>query len=324
MFDIISYLEANNFKNIRDLGENVRTTCPWPENHDKGLGDAHPSFSIQKNYPWKFYCFGCHESGNIWTLARRLELTGELPSGGSGKTLKPDTFLQEFLNNDFTDIFIDEKKADTKTDKVVFMPFHLTEELPKHVLDYLIRKRQLTEDIIKERQIRYCSAGYYRKRIIIPIFDVDSRYKFFCAHRIDGKQEDKYLYPSGVEKCLFNGYKAKLYKKYVIVVEGIFDVLTLERFGYNAVSVLGGIVLSNQVPILLKYWDDIILCMDSDLPGKLGQAKSESRVSNHGVNFSRITLPNNLKDPDSCTSEEFIEFFNQRIQSGALIPDLNG
>lgn len=87
-------------------------------------------------------------------------------------------------------------------------------------------------------------------------------------------------------------------KRQVIVVEGYFDLISLFQAGIqNVVAPLGTALTQEQVLLLKRYADEIILLFDSDTAGNAATIRSISLLLNTNLKIRIAELPSNM-DPD--------------------------
>lgn len=120
--------------------------------------------------------------------------------------------------------------------------------------------RNIDIDTVKFFQLRYSKDGVfwyknydgevryqdYKKRIIVPIFDMSGELVSFQGRDVSGTSEKKYLFPPGFSstgKYLYNGHNA-MRAEHVVVCEGVFDVMATkfaldEEVGLRDVAVVG-------------------------------------------------------------------------------------
>jgi len=132
----------------------------------------------------------------------------------------------------------------------------------KSCFDYLL-KRGIGHRDLWYFKIGTAASGKFRRRVIIPSFDLDGELNFFTARAIDDDVYRKYI-NSNVKKStiIFNESNIN-WKKELTLVEGPFDLL---KSGQNSTCLLGSIlskhsylfkrIASNNTPVLL--------CLDSD------------------------------------------------------------
>lgn len=150
--------------------------------------------------------------------------------------------------------------------------------------DYLLEKRGLSEDTLRDFRLGYLPSHVQhqlRGRIILPLYDpsgnlivIGSRAietdNFLPVYWHERYQKTFYLY--GIEQA----YPRIRKTKFVIVVEGQFDVLQLANHGVtNVVGLCGNKMSQVQTSVLHRYCKEVVLLLDSDenLAGQRGADK---------------------------------------------------
>ena len=162
----------------------------------------------------------------------------------------------------------------------------------------------------KTGQSRYHDR--FRSRIMFPIYDLYSQVVGFTSRVLPGtKGEDKTAkYINTPETPIYNKSrvlygldKAKLEIKLedrVILVEGNTDVLAVRQMGNKNVVCTSGTALTNeQIKILNRYTENIILAFDVDLAGQTATQRSIDLLLGQGLNVKVLDLAKG-KDPDEC------------------------
>ncbi|MDD5066922.1 MAG: DNA primase, partial [bacterium] len=87
-------------------------------------------------------------------------------------------------------------------------------------------------------------------------------------------------------------------KRQAIVVEGYFDAIALYQEGIrNVVALLGTSLTNEQILLLKRYADEVVLLFDSDKAGNAATIKSISILLNTNLKIKIVELPVNT-DPD--------------------------
>jgi DNA primase len=113
----------------------------------------------------------------------------------------------------------------------------------------------------------------------------------FVGRSIDGK-EFKNTPGMPKSKTLFNLNRVKTANK-VYVVESSFDVIRLDQVGFPAVATLGATISSQQVELLKKYFNDIIVVADND---EAGSNMKDRLMEKLGSRVGVIKLEKQYKD----------------------------
>ncbi len=189
----------------------------------------------------------------------------------------------------------------------------------EHLYRYFSEVKRYSPDLlvkaglIKPRQ----GDGFYdifRNRIIIPLHDKQGRVIGFNG-RIVPWTEDKPKYLHSADSLifkksdeLFNLHRAKdsiRTKDAAILVEGVFDVMSLHQAGYsNAIAALGTHCTDTQAKMVLKYCESktMYLNFDADVAGEKATEKVgetlDSLVNSGLMNLKIVNLPSQIKDVD--------------------------
>jgi DNA primase len=135
--------------------------------------------------------------------------------------------------------------------------------------------------------------GYSEKQdmVTIPVHSPDGMMIGFVGRSIDGK-EFKNTPGMPKSKTLFNLNRVKAANK-VYVVESSFDVIRLDQVGFPAVATLGATISSQQVELLKKYFNDIIVIADND---EAGNNMKDRLMEKLGSRVGVIKLEKQYKD----------------------------
>lgn len=182
------------------------------------------------------------------------------------------------------------------------------------LLKFLINKGFKTKDIEDAGMIIKSEKGDYydrfRNRIIFPVANTYDQIVGFTSRILPGaKDEDKVAkYINTPETPLYNKSKilyglnkarnkAKEEDK-IILVEGNMDVLACHQAGFkNVVCTSGTALTQDQIKILQRYTENIILAFDIDLAGQEATQRSIDLLLQQGLNVKVLKLKQG-KDPD--------------------------
>lgn len=158
-------------------------------------------------------------------------------------------------------------------------------------------------------------GGYYdrfRHRLMFPISDPRGRVVGFGGRSLDG-QEPKYL--NSPETPVFN--KRRLWYGLdwarprlretgtAVVVEGYLDAIAVDRagVGYAAVASLGTSLSAEQVELLARYVEQVIIAYDADAAGQRATLRGLELFADAGVDVRVAQLPPG-RDPDEVVRRE--------------------
>lgn len=102
------------------------------------------------------------------------------------------------------------------------------------------RRRGVTAEQAKRYGLGYVKDGKYRGRVVFPLVDpLDPSRIGYCCRSIDEqKYRPRYLNTDDSAGMVF-GFQQIFESDTIVVVEGAFDALSVDRAGYPAVGVLG-------------------------------------------------------------------------------------
>ena len=107
--------------------------------------------------------------------------------------------------------------------------------------------------------------------------------------------------------------------KFVIIVEGYFDVIAFNKLGFSNVASPSGTALTiQQLNQVSKYTDEIYLCFDNDQAG-IDATKRIVEIKNNiskDLNIYSISLPSKYKD-----ISEFYESDEKNIDNLIIFDD---
>ena len=196
------------------------------------------------------------------------------------------------------------------------------------------------EDILNAGLVKSKEKGKYydtfRGRLIFPILNESEKVVGFGARKLydDDEIEGKYI----------NTQETKVYQKrqilyglnlakdsirqndFVIIVEGYLDVISLSQNDVNnAVASSGTALTPEQVHLLSRYTNNIILIFDADSAGIKAAKAGLQIILEAGLDLSIVSLPEG-EDPDSFVKNkgknEFVHLLNTKKSVIDFISDI--
>ncbi len=331
---------------LEKKGKNYFGVCPF---HD----DRSPSLCVS---PEKqiYTCFSCHATGSVFTFltnyenitfAEALQYLGE-KVGVDTKNIhikKQNPKYQQYY--DLYDL------------TVKYYQNNLSTKLGETARSYL-EKRGITEEIIKEFQIGLSLRGIddltkllilkkydltdlnimglsngdhdvYSNRIMFPLYDPNGRVVAFSGRVYASEDSNKYVNtketPIFVKgDCLYHYHIAKQecrISKSVIVMEGFMDVIRASTIGIkNTIALMGTALTNEQIRLIKRLSNQIILCLDGDKPGRNAAYKIGEIFLKEGIEVKVVTLPHD-DDPDSFILKEGKESFLSYLENAVNYND---
>ena len=178
--------------------------------------------------------------------------------------------------------------------------------------NYLIDEGYAEDELVILGIVKQNDSGnifdFFRNRIMFPIQNQNAKIIGFGGRIIESNENaPKYLnsldspvFNKGKELFgLINGGEIVRRKDYAILMEGYLDVLTSHKNGFdNAVASLGTALTEDQVILLKKYTNNIVISYDNDEAGKNATLKASYLFKKYDFNVKCLVLSGNEKDPD--------------------------
>ena len=152
--------------------------------------------------------------------------------------------------------------------------FKLLDELDASLRDSLyayLNSRGILTKTLKRQQVGYCEQGSLWGYIIFPVFDSEGKVIYWQGRRFKDRKQKFFNPPASNKKEIFYQLGGSIQTKHLIVVESIFNALTLDTgrpFRRTAVIALLGKTLSehqlDHIRSYDKYLRDVVLALDPD------------------------------------------------------------
>jgi hypothetical protein len=296
----------------------VRSHCPLaPWTHANGK-DSNPSFgiSVHEGKHSHFNCFAC-ESGSVEKLLQLVEFYhGKNPYIGkkynfdAARALLEQEDLDVFPLGEFTEFPNDEFNHFEEWPEWMADHYPLASEVPA-AYAYL-RGRKVTDEQIQRHSIRYDA---YREMVAFPFRTVYGKLAGMRGRRINDFGPQHYDYSFNGTNNTHNTWLNEPVlerEQIVVIVEGQFDMLTVERvYPY----VLGNLT-ARAMPAKLKKLQGspgVILMLDNDLTGKSAAQKYITYFEKHQIQYAIPSLPDGIKDPDQAGEDVVRQVLSQFI-----------
>lgn len=154
-------------------------------------------------------------------------------------------------------------------------------------MDYLYR-RGITDETIELFQIGFESnpSSKLCGRIVFPFFDIYGKIVGWSGRALSPALEPKYWNSPEIDKnALFGLYQSidLLHANYpmgCVVVEGQLDAISLRQVGIPAIALFGKSMNDNQLFLLRRWTNKIVLFVDSDVDRKDTYALAHSIMYN--------------------------------------------
>ncbi|MDD5980280.1 MAG: DNA primase [bacterium] len=317
--DIVSVISS--YIPLVKKGKNYFGVCPF---HD----DTNPSMSVSSEKQI-YKCFSCGASGNVFNFIMDYEkvdfkealnilskISGiPLDNTYVSKPRKYEKFYKiydlscKYYQNNLScedgavaKNYLYQRKIDDELIKVFKIGLskignNLTELLTKK--DYSMKELELIGLTSNNRDL-------YQNRIMFPLFNITGEVVGFSGRIYNSKSDSKYINTKETPifkkgELLYNYHLAKeeaRKEKKLIIVEGFMDVIRLYSVGIkNVVALMGTALTKEQITLIKRVSNNIIISLDGDSPGKKACYNVGEALEEAGFDVSVITLKENL-DPD--------------------------
>jgi len=320
---------------VKVVQEHVRLTkrnrdlwglCPFHQ-------EDSPSFKVDpQRQSW--YCFGCERHGDVFTFVELIEKTDKR---GALQILAERAGVElQKLSPEQKDRLDSRKRVLAMLKLAAQYYEYVLWSIPAGEPGRrLLEQRQVSEETARRFQLGYAPAGrgfaeylrakkrslgdaqvaglmrrdgadFFAERLVIPIRDERGQTLAFTARTVRADEQRKYINspetPAYVKGRVIFGLdlaREEITKRgHAVLMEGQFDVITAHHFGVtNAVASSGTALTEDQVRLLKRFTDELLLVFDADRAGRSAARKAAVLVASNGMRTRVATMPDGL-DPD--------------------------
>ncbi len=320
---------------IKVVSEHVRLTkrnkdfwglCPFHQ-------EDSPSFKVNPQMQ-SWYCFGCERSGDVFTFVELIEKTDkrgalQLLAERAGVELKKLTPEQKERTDARRRLLAMLKLAAQYYEYVLWSTpagepgrrllgtRQVTEETARRFqlgyapagrgfAEYLRAKKRSLADAQGAGLLRRDGADFFAERLVIPIRDERGQPLAFTARTVRADEQRKYINspetPAYVKGRVIFGLdlaRDEIARRgHAVLMEGQFDVITAHQFGVlNSVASSGTALTDDQVRLLKRFTDELLLVFDADTAGRQAAFKAVELTAAHQMR-ARVATLTGAKDPD--------------------------
>lgn len=297
--------------------------CPF-----HGEKTASMSFTDVENL---FHCFGCKEGGDIFKYVQEinnLEFQDAIEFVAEKYGFKL-TYTQTSDNSDFkvyqekidliNNYFLETMKSNISKDAKAYLQKRKYDniDIEKYSISFISKDEESfnkfckTNEITKDdlQRLGFISSNgnmLFKNRIMFPILSFRNSIIAFGGRAIDDfgpkylNSSDSVLYKKNRNLYFTNEFITATKKKgYAFIVEGYFDVLSLNKLGYaNSASPSGTALTYQQLESVSKYTSKILICFDNDEAGLKATERVleiKNQISKQ-VEIHCLNLPSEYKD----------------------------
>ena len=335
---------VGQYVTLKRSGSNMFGLCPFH-------GEKTASFSVAPD-KGIYYCFGCHKGGGPINFIMELEglsypdAVRSLAKRAGMEVPEDEQYQSRYRQQERLWALM--KEAGRFFNEQLYTP------AGTECLEY-VKKRGLGKAIVTRFGIGFApnswnslvdamrSKGYtdqeliaadlvgekngriydrFRNRLMFPIIDVRGNVIGFGGRVLD---DSKPKYLNSNETLIFNkrknlfgmNYAKKTKEPYMILVEGNIDVVSLHQFGFdNAVASLGTSLTEEQVTLLSRYTQEVVLTYDGDEAGQRAAQRAIPMLEKAGIKV-RVLKVTDAKDPDEFLQKYGAAKFRMLLEGSA-------
>lgn len=320
---IIEYVEkfySNKIRFAEKSNNCCKAYCIWHKDTDS------PSLAFFSNGTYK--CFGCGEHGDVITFVQKQE---NVTFQEACKIIGDNVGYEVILTppNPYHEAYKDTMDNHTRRYWYNFQMSNLAKE-------YMMESRGLTKETLDLFRIGLTDMNEYKyrrdiggisSRISFPILEnkihnpkcIGMGYrtlqnetpKYINDCNQEGRDnQDKNIAGVFVKGNVLYGYPMACQsirkKGFAIVTEGYVDVLSMHQAGLtNTVSIMGTSFTENQVQLIKKMTDNVLLILDSDKAGINAMLKILPLLFRYNLNVMICTLQKGMDPADLCLANNF-------------------
>jgi DNA primase len=292
-----------------------------------------PSFKVNPQMQ-NWHCFGCDRGGDVFTFVELIEKTDkrgalQMLAERAGVELKKLSPEQKERSDSRKRLLAMLKLAAQYYEYVLWSTpagepgrrlladREVSEETARRFqlgyapagrgfADYLRAKKRSLADAQEAGLMRRDGSDFFSERLVIPIRDERGQPLAFTARTVRQDEQRKYINspetPAYIKGRVIFGLdlaKDEIAKRgHAVLMEGQFDVITAHQFGLqNTVASSGTALTDEQVRLLNRFTDELLLVFDSDRAGRSAVFKAVELAAAHQMR-TRVATVSGAKDPD--------------------------
>ncbi|MCY4594186.1 MAG: DNA primase [Bryobacterales bacterium] len=161
----------------------------------------------------------------------------------------------------------------------------------------------------------------FRDRLMFPIHSDMGKLIGYGGRILDPDKQPKYLNSPETpiyrkHAVLYNLHRARTAMRQssrVVLVEGYMDVIGVWKAGIrNAVATCGTALTTQQIGVIRRHCDTVVVNFDSDRAGQAAAERSVELLLREGMNVRVLELPGGL-DPDEFCSQHGAEEYRRQL-----------
>jgi DNA primase len=289
--DVLDMLTSMSLRNISIYGDEVNCSCPFPGH---SFGDMKPSFYMNM-HSTLWLCHGCKKKGDAVSFLCDYENVSPilalrwLRERYESDFREPEGSIREHIRK-----IVEAEKPEVVTHQPELPPEKLggfyvptwsrvreAYNKDEHPAFHYLLDRGLTPETLTEWQFVYDPRT---DRLVFPVYDEEKRLIGLKGRSWHPEHMPKYLalgdtprtgvrlgfQPLRTAAVLF-GLDRVGHVDELIVVEGELNAVAMHQKGFsNTVGIAGSLLSNDQIVLVRRFCERVILFFDSDDAGKAG------------------------------------------------------
>ena len=182
------------------------------------------------------------------------------------------------------------------------------------LVPYLLEEKKLSEKTLQYFGVGKAKYGVFKDHIVIPIHNSKGERLGYVGQNLDIAKW-KFYFNKSLELFNFHRiYKPNQKLNYVILVEGFYSTMYLHQEGFrNVVACMGVFPSKQQIELLSKLTDKVIVFFDNDKAGKEGQAALQEKKLPFQVQYAKYPTNTHGFKPNTLPKEAINESLGEAL-----------
>lgn len=335
-------LVVQDYVSLKRSGKHLKGLCPFH-------AEKTPSFTVSVENGL-FYCYGCHKGGNVFQFlmevehiafpeaVRRLAQRFGVPLREQGADATEvlgwaATVYQRFLREE------PEGQPARTYLRQRSIPARVVEEFGLGACppswQFLVSKAQregIPLEVLEKTGLvvrKKDGTGYldrFRDRLIFPLHGTSGDVLGFAGRVLPGNRDEaKYINSSESSTYhksryiygMYQARKAMAERGRALVVEGYLDAIRCHERGFEeTVAVSGTALTPDQVHLLRRRVEEVVVAFDGDRPGRAAARRAVATLLQGSLPCRVAALPEG-EDPDSFLCTQGADAFRRLVDTAS-------
>jgi DNA primase len=316
---------------LRKRGREWVGLCPFHE-------EKTPSFGVNEQLQ-SWFCFGCDRGGDIFKFVELREKVA-FPEALRILAELSGVEMPERSGRDQARTRLKRRILELNTLAVQYYEYVLHSTPAGEPGRELLQRRGVGEEIARRFGLGYAPAGanfaaylkrrghglaeaqaaclvrsdgqdFFQRRLVVPIRDERGQALAFTGRTVVADEVRKYMntretpaYVKGRVLFALDLARVEIEKRgHAVLMEGQFDVIVAHQLGVgNAVASSGTALSEDQLSLLKRFTDEVVLSYDNDSAGRAAAFRAIEMAQAQKVRARVVRLPAEAKDPDEFLS----------------------